>query len=262
MKSLMARKAPKKIETKAPKSVAVQTGSDATPLSWLKAAYHLHTFAYRDPRSAFSSATGLPVLSPTAVLLGIASTLFNLGRADDAQSFLGQAHSCRVAVDPPDGAIFFRAFHQLRRYYSTTKGRTERAGFTNINQGTREYGLIDGVITLYVGVPMSSIDAVKLSLRNRDHLGTHDSLCSLVGDVEDCSAPEDVIYLRPEDWQARIPSASGLTVLTLSRFKDAPIHSTVGRHWWMAGGENTELVPFLIKGRFIGTSRGKIYRKQ
>ena len=109
---------------------------------------------------------------------------------------------------------------------------------------------------------MFHIDAAKLSLRNRDHLGTHDSLCSLVGDVEDCSAPEDVIYLRPEDWQTRLPAESGLTVLTLSRFKDAPIQSTVGRHWWMAGGENTELVPFLIKGRFIGTSRGKIYRKR
>ena len=79
----MARKAQKKTETTAQESVGVQMGSDATPLSWLKAAYHLHTFAYRDPRSAFSSATGLPVLSPTAVLLGIASTLFNLGRADD-----------------------------------------------------------------------------------------------------------------------------------------------------------------------------------
>jgi hypothetical protein len=148
----MASTPKKEDETMGREVVDVQTRTGKTlPLLWVKSAYHLHTFAYRDPRSAFSSATGLPVLSPTAVLLGIASTLFNLGRVDDAQSFLGQAHSCRVAVDPPDGAIFFRAFHQLRRYYSTTKGRTERAGFTNINQGTREYGLIDGVITLYVG---------------------------------------------------------------------------------------------------------------
>jgi len=243
-------------------SADVQTESDTTPLSWIKAAYHVHTFAYRDPRSAFSSATGLPVLSPTAVLLGIASTLFNLGRADDAQSFLGQAYFCRVAIDPPDGVIFFRAFHQLRRYYSTTKGRTERAGFTNINQGTREYGLCDGLITLFVGVPNTLVDAVKISLRNRDHLGTHDSLCSLVEDVQICPEPKDVIYLAPEEWQAQVPTVAGLTILTLARFKSAPVRPVVGQHWWMSGGEDTELVPYLIKGRFVGTSRGKIYRKE
>jgi hypothetical protein len=257
----MARKPQKADKTVAQESDGVQTTSDTTPLSWVKAGYHLHTFAYRDPRSAFSSATGLPVVSPTAVLLGIASTLFNLGRADEAQSFLWVVHCCGVAVDPPDGVIFFRAFHQLKRYYSTTKGRTERVGFTNINQGTREYGLFDGLITLFVGVPKTFVDPVKLSLRNRDHLGTHDSLCSLVGDVEDCTAPEGVIYLPPEDWQARVPSVSGVTILTLARFKSEPVGPVVGQHWWMAGGQDTELVPYLIKGRFVGTSRGKIYRK-
>ncbi|MBI2998465.1 MAG: hypothetical protein HYY46_08430 [Deltaproteobacteria bacterium] len=227
----------------------------------MKAAYHFHTFAYRDPRSAFSSATGLPIVSPTAVLLGVASTLFNLGQSGEAQAFLGIIHTCRVAVDPPDGIIFFRAFHQLRRYYSTTKGKTERAGFTNINQSTREYGLVDGVITLFVGVPESFVDPVRLALRNRDHLGTHDSLCSLVGDVEVCPQPEDVIYLPPEEWQSRMPLASGVTILTLSRFGSYPVQPTVGKHWWMAGGEDTELVPYVIKGKFWGTSRGKIYRK-
>jgi hypothetical protein len=257
----MARKPQKKDGTIAQQPAGVQTGSSAVPLTWVKAAYHVHTFAYRDPRSAFSSATGLPVVSPTAVLLGIASTLFNLGRADEAQTFLGIIHACQVAIDPPEGAIFFRAFHQLRRYYSTTKGRTERAGFTNINQGTREHGLFDGLITLFVGVPENFVNSVKLALCNRDHLGTHDSLCSLVGKVEVCSEPEGVIYLPPEEWQARVPPTSGVTILTLSRFKSVPIRPTVGKHWWMAGGADTELVPYLIKGRFTGTSRGKIYHK-
>lgn len=258
----MAERKRRKREVTAQQPADVQTSTPAVLLAWVKAPYHLHTLAYRDPRSAFSSATGLPVVSPTAVLLGIASTLFSFGRADEAQAFLKIIHTCRVAVDPPDGAIFFRAFHQLRRYYSTTKGRTERAGFTNINQGTREYGLVDGLITLFVGIPEDFVNPVKLALRNRDHLGTHDSLCSLVGDVEICSAPEGVIYLPPEEWQTRIPPTSGVTILTLARFKDKAVEPTVGRHWWMAGREeDTELVPYLIKGRFVGTSRGKIYHK-
>ena len=123
---------------------APEPAADAVPRTWLRARYHFHTFCYRDPRSAFSSALGIPVVSPTAVLLGIASTLFNIGEADQALAFIRLAHDCRVAVDPPHAAIFFRAFHQLRRYetaISKTKKKdfkpNARIGFTQINQGTK-----------------------------------------------------------------------------------------------------------------------------
>jgi hypothetical protein len=148
----------------------------------------------------------------------------------------------------------------LRRYYSPVKGKTERIGFTNIAQGTREYGIVQGRMTLFIGVPEEFVDSVKLALHNRDHIGTHDSLCSLIEDVETCSEPENVVYLPPERWQNRVPEFSNITILTLSRFKE-PLETTVGKHWWMAGGGDTELVPYLIKGRFYGTSRGKIYRR-
>jgi hypothetical protein len=233
--------------------------SEAAPLVWLKCCYHLHTFAYRDPRSAFSSAVGLPVVSPTAVLLGIASTLFNLGMGDEAQSFLKIANQCGVMIDPPSGAIFFRAFHQLRRYYSTTKGRTSRVGFTNVNQGTREYAIIDGLITLYVGVPEKYVSSVEIALVNRDHLGTHDSLCSLVGNIEKCERPESVIFSPVRKF--KLNDSAPVTTLTLSCFKQQS-EPTVGKHWWMSGGDDTELVPYVIQGSFRGTTRGKIYRKK
>ena len=231
------------------------------PLGWLQARYHFHTFSYRDPRSAFSSALGIPVVSPTAALLGIASTLFNFGKADEARAFIRVAHHCRVIIDPPNGAVFFRAFHQLRRYISTTKGKTYRVGFTDMNQGTKEYALVDGSITLFVGVPLDFVEPAKLALRNRDHLGTHDSLCALLGEVEDCREPSNVVYLPPERWQNQLPQDSGLTILTLSRFTK-PLTPTVGLHWWIAGGDDTERAPYLIKGKFFGTTRGKIYRKE
>lgn len=123
----------------------------APPLIWLKAAYKFHTYAYRDPRSAFASAMGSPVVSPTTVLLGIASTLFSLGKEPEAKAFLGTAHNCKVAIDAPDGVIFFRAFHQLRRYETDKYDKhNPRIGLTNINQGTREYGLVEGQTILYV----------------------------------------------------------------------------------------------------------------
>jgi hypothetical protein len=208
----------------------------------------------------------LPVVSPTTVLLGIVSTLFSLGEAQMAREFLDLVHWCRVAVDPPEGVVFFRAFHQLRRYetnkYLSSKGQNPRMGLTQPGQGTREYGLLDGDMTLYVGAPRSVIGCVQLALRNRDHLGTRDSLCSLVGEVESCAEPENVVYSPPESWQRKIPDASAVTVLTLSRFRTSEqIRPAVGEHWWMAGGVETNLAPYLIKGRFTGTGGGKIYVK-
>jgi hypothetical protein len=243
--------------------------ADSQPvLTWIKASYHFHTFAYRDPRCAFPTAMGLPVVSPTAVLLGIASTLFCLGKADEAKRFLQGIHECRVVVDPPDSVIFFRAFHQLRRYETDKYDKPKenkvnpRIGFTQINQGTREYGLVDGLITVYVAVVEPFVEDVKLALQNRDHLGTHDSLCSLVGEVQTCSLPNDVLYQPIEGASFEMPAqGEKLTAVTLSRFRKRPIRPTVAQHWWIAGGDDTDLVPYLISGRFSGTTRGKIYRK-
>jgi len=258
----MARRTRPRLKAQATAETSPQT---LPQLSWLRAAYEFHTFTYRDPRAPQSSAPGLPVVSPTAVLLGIASTLFSLGLADDARSFLTHAHLCGVIIDPPDGAVFFRAFHQLRRYETAKHDKKDwknpRLGLTAINQGVREHALVEGRITIFVGVPEMLVEPVRLALRNRDHLGTRDSLCSLAGDVETCSEPTDVIFLTPEEWQSRPPSTRGVTIVTLARFVKGPLRPTVSEHWWMAGGSETNLAPYLIKGRFTGTSRGKIYLK-
>ena len=242
-------------------------------LKWLKASYRFHTYSYRDPRAAFATAVGLPVVSPTTVLLGVASTLFRVGLADEAKSFLEVAHKCEVVVDAPDGVIFFRAFHQLRRYETDAmKVRKEkfkpnpRIGLTKINQGTREYGLVEGAMTVFIGIPNDQVEYVKISLTNFTHLGTHDSLCSIDGDVESCSEPSQIIYMPSKDLAKEIHQNGldildkGVTIVTLSNFKDA-IQPVVGRHWWMSGGDDTELLSYTIPGKFNGTTRGKIYRK-
>lgn len=242
----------------------------AVPLVWSKAAYDLHTFSYRDPRSAYSSAVGLPVLSPSAVLLGVVSTLFNLGYDSEARQLLQEIDTFRAIVDPPDSAIFFRAFHQIRRYSSGIMKTSKKdyvppadLGLTKINQSTREHALVGGPMTVYVGAPESWTEHVALALRHRTHLGSRDSLCSLVGDVETgLPEPTEVMYLEPERWQTEVPMNCGrTTMLTLSRFKSPFAAPTVGQYWWLSGGDNTELVPFVVKGAFHGTTRGKIYQK-
>ncbi|MBT9140317.1 MAG: hypothetical protein DDT30_00893 [Dehalococcoidia bacterium] len=243
-------------------------------LIWLKVAYNFHSYAYRDPRSAFASAVALPVLSPTTILLGVASTLFQLGQANEAKSFLQVSDQCEVRIDPPNGAVFFRAFHQVRRYETDKHDKpaegkiNPRLGLTNINQGTREYGLLEGPMTIFLGVPKDLIEAAKMALTNLTHLGTHDSLCSLVGEVETCAEPEDVVYAPREELAQRIRDCGipalgqGITIVTLSRFKSPPTAQPVSEHWYMAGGDDTELVKYAIPGHFEGTSRGKIYRKR
>lgn len=234
------------------------------PLVWLRARYELHNFSYRDPRGAFSAAVALPIISPTAVLLGICSTLYQSGRQLEAEEFLRTIHRCGVKVDPPDGAVFFRAFHQLRRYVGTQdkgKGPKDNIGFTKINQGTREYGLLQGPLTIYVGVPESQRRFVSDALRDRNHIGTHDSMCSLLGDVEAVAEPKEI--LCDALGEGVIPLASGepVTVVTLSRFTSAEFGDSPAP-WTMSGGKNTELVPFVIPGAFTGTRSGKLYRKR
>ena len=237
-------------------------------LKWLRAEYHLHTFAYRDPRSAFASGSALPVVSPTTVLLGIVSTLFSIGEAEKAKQFLSIAHHCQVMIDSPEGIIFFRAFHQLRRYETMKYGANPRFGLTKINQGTREYGLVDGLMRIFVGIPDQEIEAASLALTNLRHLGTHDSLCSLSSVVETCTQPkpEQVVYLPSREVarsgeQAISLLAKGVTIVTLSCFKqDQPIKPTL-QHWHLAGGDDTEHIPYAIQGYFQGTTKGKVYFK-
>lgn len=245
-------------------TIQSRTPVEIGPLLWLRAQYEFHNFSYRDPRGAFSAAVALPVISPTAVLLGICSTLYESGRQIEAEEFLGTIHQCAVKVDPPDGIVFFRAFHQLRRYATTQiktkKGQKPNIGFTEINQGTREYGLLQGPLTLYVGIPARQRKFVAVALRDRNHIGTHDSLCSLVGDVEEVAEPKKVLY--DPLGEGSIPrGGEPVTVVTLSRFVSAEFGDSPAP-WKMAGGANTELVPFLIPGRFTGTRAGKIYRKR
>ncbi len=236
-------------------------------LCWLKASYQFHTYAYRDPRSAFSSGVGLPVVSPTTVLLGIVSTLYRLGLATEAQQVFDVAHQCKVVVDAPDGVIFFRAFHQVRRYETNKYGPNVRIGLTNINQATKEYGLVEGLLTVYFAGPKQICEPARNGLQNLTHVGTHDSLCALIGDVRNCAEPENVIYMPREELGQRIHESgiqalgSGVTVVTLSRFKGDPIRRLFA-HWHLTGGEDTELVSYVIPGFFKGTTRGKTYRKK
>jgi hypothetical protein len=39
-------------------------------------------------------------------------------------------------------------------------------------------------------VPQDFVESAKLALRNRDHIGTRDSLCALLGDVEKCGGTD------------------------------------------------------------------------
>jgi hypothetical protein len=235
---------------------------ELSELVWHSAAYTFHSYAYRDPRSAFASGIGVPIVSPTTVLLGIVSTLFSIGDADAAARLLATAHQCEVIVDAPNGVVFYRAFHQLRRYRTMKWGNDPRYGFTTINQGTREYGLVDGAMTLYVGAPEEHSGAIEAGLLNLRHLGTSDSLCSLVASVEQCDKPERILYL-PIGEVSQANHSQVATIVTLSRFiRTRPILQTMP-HWKMTGDTNdTELVPFVIPGGFQGTTRGRVYRKQ
>lgn len=267
--------APRSKKTK--RQVEQTAPAEIVALVWLKAYYSFHTYAYRDPRSVFAAAVGCPVVSPTTVLLGIVSTLFRLGKEQEAKRFLAVSHQFRVIVESPQGMIFFRAFHQLRRYETDKYDKANpRLGLTKINQGTREYGLVDGTMSVFVGVHEELREATQVALTNLTHLGTHDSMCSLIEDVQEVDEPRDVLYhpnsdLPKERMIELLRRYGTLTAVTLSRFIPfKPLSPTTlidddkgnkQGYWWMTGGEETETVPYVIPGKFVGTTRGKLYLK-
>lgn len=60
--------------------------------------------------------------------------------------------------------------------------------------------MVEGQTTVYVGIPEEHrvvAEVAELALTNLGHLGTHDSMCSLVGNVENCSEPKAVVYMPP-----------------------------------------------------------------
>ena len=256
----------KKVKKAEAKNLDLFAG-EPLPLAWQKASYAFHSYAYRDPRTVFAAGSGSPVVSPTTVLLGIVATLFAFGRTDDAKALLPVIHQCEVRVDAPEGIIFFRAFHQLRRYETKKYGANPRLGLTKINQGTKEYGLVQGEMTLYVAVPNEHISAVAFALENLRHLGSHDSLCSLQGQVERCQKPENVIYLTSEEFSEQLVNGQidmsklRVTRATLSRFKTALTWQSGVINWFLSGGKETEQISYVISGVIRGTTRGKIYRK-
>ena len=233
-------------------------------MTWLKASYHFHTYCYRDPRSVYASGIGVPVVSPTTVFLGIASSLFRLGRNDEAQNFLTQINDFRLYVDAPDGIIFFRAFHQVRRYESNKWDRNNpKIGLTSINQATKEYGIVQGKMTLYIEINDDLNESVRIALENLTHLGTRDSICSLNNGVEIIEEPNNIVYYPSAEIEyplGLLTTGNPVTMVTLSRFIKPP--QSVIHNWYMAGvrGE-TELTTYIISGKFQGTTRGKIFKK-
>lgn len=234
-------------------------------MRWLKASYRFHTYCYRDPRAAFASTVGVPVVSPTTVLLSIASTLFRLGMKQEADDFLKSTDKVQIKVDAPEAVIFFRAFQQARRYETDKYDMNNpRLGLTKINQATKEYGLVQDNMTLYVRIDEHFEPAVRIGLENLTHLGTKDSLCSLADEVQQTEAPNSVIYHPSTEVLSPMELVNGyrmITIVTLSRFKSIPTPAI--HNWYISGRKNdTELVPFIIPGRYLGTTRGKIYQKQ
>lgn len=233
-------------------------------MTWLKASYCFHTYCYRDPRSVFSSGIGVPVVSPTTVFLGIASSLFRLGRKDDAEKVLANTNNFNLYVDTPDGIIFFRAFHQVRRYESKKwDPNNSRLGLTSINQATKEYGIVQGEMTIYIEISEDLTEVVRCGLENLTHLGTKDSLCSLQDNVEQVNEPDNIIYYPSEQVENPISLLKvgvPVTMVTLSKFT-RPLRPVI-HNWYMTGSRaETELVTYVISGKIQGTSKGKIYIK-
>ncbi|RUM89848.1 MAG: hypothetical protein DSZ24_00240 [Thermodesulfatator sp.] len=229
------------------------------PALWLRAAYLFHTYTYRDPRACYNTAPATPVPSPTAVILGLAATLFRFGRLEEALNLMQNAHLFRVILEPPRAVAFFWALLQMRRYQPGRRGYLP--GYTEIDRTIREFGLPEGPLTVYVRLPEEKWrDTVRFALENLEYLGAHDSLTSIVEPVEEISSPPEEIFLPEEEARKRgLAELSGYTAVTLTEF-EKPLRFTPEK--W---GYSESVAPkkrFLIPGTVEGTPKGKVYWRE
>jgi CRISPR-associated Cas5-like protein len=175
---------------------------------WLRADYEFaSTFSYRQPDTSAQFAVGVPVPSPATVKLALVDTAIRWsGRVDEGRRVFDLVKGSKVYVVPPPRIVRFRAF---------IKRLKPREGRLLESTGVRDYFLLDGPLVIYIEVPQSNANEIRLLLQRIRRFGTSDSLCWCT-EVRDETPDVRLCPYRLKD----LPSGQGGLVARLSDLTD------------------------------------------
>jgi len=165
----------------------------AGPTTWLRADYEFpSTFSYRMPDVSAQFAIGSPIPSPAAVKLALVDTAIRWsGDVNKGRRIFDTIKTARVCVVPPPRMVRFRAFIKRLKPPHSSAGP---GAPTVESTGVRDYFLLDGPLSVFIGVPQSDAAYIAWLLQRIRRFGTSDSVCWCRGVREE--APDETLCPR------------------------------------------------------------------
>jgi hypothetical protein len=166
----------------------------AGPTTWLRADYEFpSTFSYRMPDVSAQFAVGSPIPSPAAVKLALVDTAIRWsGDVNNGRRIFDAIKTARVCVVPPPRMVRFRAFIKRLKPPHSSAGP---GAPTVESTGVRDYFLLDGPLSVFIGVPQSDAAYIAWLLQRIRRFGTSDSVCWCRGVREE--APDETLCPQP-----------------------------------------------------------------
>jgi hypothetical protein len=226
---------------------------------WLRAEYVAHIFHYRMPETVATAAVSPIIPSPLTIKMAMLAALLRSNRIDEAQRLVGNLWCLRVLIQPPAGALTFKAFMRYVRMPATRDANridSVTGGTYRISPHVREYAFWDGPLTVFVETPDALHQVVEGALARVSYLGAKDSqvTCLDVAKAE----PSEQLCARPAHAMADLER--GGVVVRLAEWVGATpdlLRAIPGQRDKADYRNETYVLP----GKLRTGSKSKVYRR-
>lgn len=236
-------------------SPAVETG----PLVWLRAEYITHVFHYRMPETVAIASVNPLIPSPLTVKMAMLATLLRDDRIEKARQLVSYLPRIRVLIQPPAGAMTFKAFMRYVRVPAVKKAGvidSMTGGLYGVSPHVREYALWDGALAVFVETPEKLRGIVESALFRIAYLGAKDSQVTCL-DVSE-STPDERLCAQPA--QSTTALERGGLVVRLAEWVNAP-DDLVQVIPSQRRETDYKTEAYIMPGRLHTAGKSKVYRR-
>lgn len=229
------------------------------PFVWLRAEYTAHVFHYRMPDTVAIASVNPLIPSPLTVKMAILATLLRDERVDEARRLAAWLAMARVLIQPPDGAITFKAFMRYVRVPAEKKaGEIDAAtgGLYGVSPHIREYAIWDGSLAVFVETPERFQPIVVDALLRISYLGAKDSQVTCLG-VSEVTPDERQCAQRT---QGVTDFEQGGVVVRLAEWVNAP-DDLIQAIPTQRRETDYRTETYVMPGTLHATGKSKVYRR-
>lgn len=239
--------------------VAIASAVELGPVIWLRAEYVAHVFHYRMPETVAIASISPLIPSPLTVKMAMLAALFHDNLIDEARHLVGYLSSIRVLIQPPVGAMTFKAFMRYVRVPAAKKaGEVDSmtGGLYGVSPHIREYALWDGSLAVFVETPEALRSIIEGALLRISYLGAKDSQVTCL-DISEAD-PDERLCAQPTRDIADLER--GGVVVQLAEWINAP-DDLLQAIPTQRRESDYQAEPYVIPGRLHTAGKSKVYRR-